>query len=82
MNHKCYIMTELTFLKELMLIIHTSKSSNFDICHYSYFLEKEFMFQPHLCNWCYELMMSMNLSDIAILIIHVAYYPCIISGIS
>ena len=74
-------MIELTFLI-LMLIIHTSESRDFDICHYSYFLDKEFMFQPHVCNGCYELMMSMNLSDIDILIIHVAYYPCIISGIS
>ena len=45
----------------------TSKSKEFDICHYWYFLNKRFKFQPYVCNRCHDLlMMSMNLSDIAI----------------
>ena len=45
----------------------TSKSKEFDICHYWYFLNKRFKFQPSVCNRCHDLlMMSMNLSDIAI----------------
>ena len=46
----------------------TSKSKDCDICYYWYFLEKDFKFQPYVCNRCHNLfMMSMNLCDIAIL---------------
>ena len=45
----------------------TSKLKECDICHYWYFLNKRFKFQPNVCNGCdYLLMMSMNLSDISI----------------
>ena len=41
------------------------------------------MFQPNVCNRCYDLlMMSMNLSDIAISNIKDSDYRCINSGIS
>ena len=50
------------------------------ICHYWYFLDKGFKFQPHVCNDVS--MMSMNLKDIAILNIHSIAYHCIINGIS
>ena len=44
----------------------TSKSKECDICHYLYFLDKGFNFQPYVCNGCHDvLMMSMNLRDIA-----------------
>ena len=46
----------------------TSASKQCDICHYWYFLSKGFKFQPNVCNRYHDLlMMSMNLSDIAIL---------------
>ena len=61
----------------------TRKSKDFDICHYCYFLNKGFKFQPNVCNRSHDLlMMSMSLSDIAILSIKSADYCCIISGIS
>ena len=45
-----------------------SASKECDICHYWYFLNKGFKFQPNVCNICHDLlMMYMNLSDIAIL---------------
>ena len=47
-----------------------------------YFLDKEFEFQPDGCNGCHDLLMSMNLSEIAILNIKGADHCCIISGIS
>ena len=48
---------------ELILIKHEC-----DTCHYWYFLNKGFKFQPYVCNKCHNLlMMSMNLSNIAIL---------------
>ena len=60
----------------------TSESKECDICHY-YFVDKGFKFQPNVCNRCHDLlMMSVNLSDIAILSIETADYRCIISGIS
>ena len=61
----------------------TSESKECDICQYWYFLNKGFKFQPNVCSRCHEfLMMSMNLSDIAILNIKSADYPCIFRGIS
>ena len=61
----------------------TSKSSKFDKCCYQYFLNKRFKFQPYLYNRFHDfLMMSMNLSDIAILNIKGSDYHCIITGIS
>ena len=44
------------------------ESKECDVCHYCYFLNKSFKFQPIVCNRCHDLsMMSINLSDIAIL---------------
>ena len=75
-------MTELAFPKEL-LFTKTSESKECDICHYWYFLDKGFKFQPDVCNGCHDvLMMSLNVSNIPILNIHGADYRCIISGIS
>ena len=70
-------MIELTFLKKMMLI----KQAN--IFHYWYFSNKGFKFQPNVCNRCNDLLMiSMNLSDIAIFNIKSADYQCVISGTS
>ena len=45
----------------------TSGSKVCDICHYWCFLNYSFKFQSDVCNRCHDLlMMSMNLSDIAI----------------
>ena len=39
-----------------------SESKECDICHYWYFLNKAFKFQPNVCNgFHYLLMMSLNL---------------------
>ena len=69
-------------LKELMLITQ-SKLKECDICHYRYFLDKGFNYQPHVCSGCHDLlMMSINLRNIAILNIKGADYHCIVSGTS
>ena len=61
----------------------TSASKGCDICHNWYFLDKGFKFQPYVCNGCHHvLMMSMNLSEIAVLNINGADYGRIITGIS
>ena len=47
------------------------------------FVTIDFNFQPDFCNRCHNLlMMSMNLSDIAIFNIKSIDYCCFISGIS
>ena len=61
----------------------TSESKQYDICHFWYFLNKDFKFQPNACNRYHDLLMtSMNLSDIVILNIKSANYYYIISRIS
>ena len=61
----------------------TSASKECDVCHYWYFLNYSFKIQPNVCNKCLDLLiMSMNLSDIAILNIKHSDYRCIISLIS
>ena len=66
--------------------IHVNKTSELkedDICHYWYFLDEGFKFQPNVCSGCHDLlMMSMNLSNIAILNIKGSDYLCIIIGVS
>ena len=38
-----------------------------DICHYWCFLDKNFSYQPHLCNGCHDLMQkAMSFNDVAI----------------
>ena len=61
----------------------TSASKECDICHYWYFSNYSFKFQPNISNRCHDLLlMSMNLSDIAILNIKGSDYCCIISLIN
>ena len=61
----------------------TRDSKECDICHYWYYLDKGFNFQPHVCNGWHDLfMIFMNLSDIAILNIKSADCCCVISRIS
>ena len=61
-------------------VIKTSASKECDICHYCYFLNYSFKFQPNVCNRYHNLlMMSMNLNDIAILNVKGFDYRCVIS---
>ena len=45
------VMTELTFLKELMLIRGVNQKKD---CHYWYFQNEEFKFQPNVCSGCHD----------------------------
>ena len=48
--------------------IDVSEGIDVNICHYWYFITYSSKFQPNVSNRCHNLlMMSMNLSDIAIL---------------
>ena len=45
----------------------TSTSKECDTCHYWYFLDKNFNYEPYLCNGCHDLMQkAMNFNDVAI----------------
>ena len=45
----------------------TNASKECDICHYWYFLDKNFNYEPFLCNGCHDLMQkAINFNDIAI----------------
>ena len=59
-------------------VTKTSASKECDVCHYWYFLNYNFKFQPNVCKRCHDLlMMPINLSDIAILNIKCSDYRCI-----
>ena len=61
----------------------TSRSKEWDICHYLHFLDKGCKVQLYLCNVCHDLLqMPMNLGNITILNINGADYHCIINRIS
>ena len=65
-------------------VVKTSESKDCDVCHYWYFLDKSFKLQQNVFNGWHDVlsMMSMNLSDIAILNISNTDCGCIISRIS
>ena len=50
--------------------IHTNKTSaskECSICHYWYFLNKNFNYDPYLCNGCHDLMQkAMSFKNVAI----------------
>ena len=70
-------------ISERIDINKASVPKEYYICHYWYFLEKGFRFQPNVSNGCHDvLMISINLDDIAILNIRGGDYCCIITGIT
>ena len=84
---KVYIIQMLYFdridVSEGIDLNKTRESKESDVCHYWYFLNKVFRFQPNVCNRCHDLlMMFMNPTNIPILNIKGFDYCCIISGIS
>ena len=54
-------------ISEEIGINKTNASKKCDIYHYWYFLDKNFNYEPYLCNGCHDLMQkAMNFNDIAI----------------
>ena len=75
-------MIQLSFLKELILIKQVHQKSVI-LVTISIFLKKVFQFQPYVGNRFHDLlMMSMNLSDIAVLNIKGSDCRCFITRIS
>ena len=50
-------------ISERIDINKTNKSKECDICHYWYFLDKNFNYEKYLCNGCHK---TMNFNDAAI----------------
>ena len=53
------------------------------ICHYWYFLDIDYKFEPYVCNGCHDLsMMVYDLDDFIILNIKYADYRCFVCNMS
>ena len=62
-------------ISERIDIDKTNKSKECDICHYWYFLDKIFNYEPYLCNGCHDLMQKvMIFNDVPIVSIKGADY--------
>ena len=54
-------------ISEGIYIDRTSASKECSICHYWYFLDKNFNYDPYLCNGCHDLMQkAMSFENVAI----------------
>ena len=55
----------------------TSASKECMLCHYWYFKDVGFYFEPHVCNQCHEVLMTADESkNIAILNVKGDYFRC------
>ena len=67
-------MTESIFLKGLMFN-KTNLSKECDICHYWYFKDMGFKYEPYLCNGCHDLMQkAMSYNNVSIVYIKGSAY--------
>ena len=61
----------------------TSESKECMLCHYWYFKDVGFKFEPHVCNKCHDVLMTAyELKNIAILNVKGVDFRCILWGIS
>ena len=51
-------------ISERIDVDKVSSSKECNICHYWYFLDEGFMFQPDVCNGCHDVLKSINLDNI------------------
>ena len=53
----------------------TNASKYCDICHYCYFSDKNFKYEPYLCTGCHDLMQkALNFNNVAIVSIKGSHY--------
>ena len=61
----------------------TSESKEWMLCHYCYFKDSDYKFQPYVCNGCHAVsVIACELKNIAILNAKGVRYECISWGIS
>ena len=64
-------------------MIKQNKSKDCNICHYWYFLDKNFNYDPYLCNGCHDLKQKvMSFKNVGIVSIKGNYYRIYVSYIS
>ena len=64
-----------TDVSEAIDINKTNESIECYICHFWYFLDKNFKYEPYLCNDCHDLMQkAMNFNDAAIVSVQGSEY--------
>ena len=57
-------------ISEAIDVNKTSTSRECDVCHYWYFKDICFKYEPHLCNSCHDLMQkAMSFNDVAIILL-------------
>ena len=70
-------------ISEEIDISKTSASKECMLCHYWYFKDVGYKFEPHVCNKCHDVLMTAyELKNIAILNVKSVDYRCIFLGIS
>ena len=70
-------------ISEEIDINKTSASKECMLCHYWYFKDVGYKFEPHVCNKCHDVLMTAyELKNIAILNVKSVDYRCIFLGIS
>ena len=53
----------------------TNKSKEYMLCHYWYFLDKNFSYRPYLCDGCYNIMQkSIDFKNIAMVYVKKSAY--------
>ena len=58
---------EIIYISEVIDLNKSDKSKECDVCHYWYFLDKHFNYEPYLCNVCHDLMQkAMSYKDVAV----------------
>ena len=63
------------FISEGIDVNKTNASKECDICHYWYFEEIVFKYEPYLCNSCHDLMQkAMSFDDVAIVYVKGSAY--------
>ena len=70
-------------VSEVIDVNKTSLSKECMLCHYWYFKDVGFKFEPHVCNKCHDVLMTAyELKNIAILNVKGVDFRCILWGIS
>ena len=61
----------------------TSASKKYILCHYWYFKDVGFRFEPHVCNKCHDVLMTVyELKNTALINVKGVNFRCILWGIS
>ena len=74
---------EKTSISEAIDTNKTSASKECMLCHYWYFKDVGFKFEPHVCNKCHDVLMTAyEFKNIAILNVKGVDFRCMLWGIS